>query len=343
MLCITNILYEKMSVKHIATLLLAVLTMASVAEAQEKTTMTREEYITTYAPLAVEQMACFGIPASITLAQGLLESGNGNSELAVNANNHFGIKCSNSWNGPSYRHDDDAPQECFRVYTSVSESYIDHSLILLERKWYQPLFELDMKDYKAWAHGLKKAGYATNPKYAYLLIDIIEKYELNKYDNALLADYTPKQAPAQQEVATAPEQQEQPTAPQEVVAESPTQEVVATAEESPATEVVASAESLPTQEKPVEKEQPAEKEKAAPVKTSTPQKVDIDSYDIAIQHVDGYGIFSQDGRKYIIAKEGDDLKRIAKILGLSERTLRRANNLDKVYTVSVGDKLFIED
>ena len=157
------------------------------ASAQQPTT--RAEYIEKYAPLAVEQQTLYGIPASITLAQGLLESANGNSRLAVEANNHFGIKCGSSWSGNSIRHDDDALQECFRAYSSVEESYIDHSLILLERKWYRPLFDLDPKDYKAWAHGLKKAGYATNPRYADLLIKIIEDNELYRYDNFLVADW----------------------------------------------------------------------------------------------------------------------------------------------------------
>ncbi len=340
-----------MRVKQIALLLLASLAVSFAASATENKKMTREEYIQTYAPLAVEQMACYGIPASITLAQGLLESANGNSELATKANNHFGIKCSNSWNGPFYRHDDDAPQECFRVYNSVRESYIDHSLILLERKWYQPLFELDMKDYKAWAHGLKKAGYATNPKYADSLIEIIEKYELYKYDNALLAGYTPapevekaeaKEAtaesaevtPAQESTATESEVQpegEATTTPDDkVVSEAKTEEAAAVTPES---EVVDSSAEV------TESNESAEQAEATP---TVPQKVDVDSYDIAIQYIDGHGIYNRDGRKFVIAAEGDSLASLAKMLGLSERTLRRINTLDKNYTVSVGDKIFIE-
>lgn len=173
------------------------------ASGQQQAKMTRKEYIERYAPLAVEQQTLYGIPASITLAQGLLESGNGNSRLAIVANNHFGIKCGSSWEGRSVRHDDDALQECFRAYDSVEESYIDHSLILSERKWYRPLFDLDPKDYKGWAHGLKKAGYATNPRYAELLIKIIEEYELFRYDNALLADYvTPEVTIPEEEKAS---------------------------------------------------------------------------------------------------------------------------------------------
>lgn len=173
------------SFRHIA--ILTVLLLVGIGAKAQKTA--RQEYIERYAPLAVEQQTLYGIPASITLAQGLLESGNGTSRLAREANNHFGIKCGSSWDGESIRHDDDALQECFRAYSSVEESFIDHSLILLERKWYRPLFDLDPKDYKAWAHGLKKAGYATNPRYADLLIKIIEDYELYRYDNTLVADW----------------------------------------------------------------------------------------------------------------------------------------------------------
>jgi hypothetical protein len=304
-------------------LLLLCTLLTVVASAKENTKMTREEYIKTYAPLAVEQMACFGIPASITLAQGLLESSNGNSELAVKANNHFGIKCSNSWTGEGYRHDDDAPQECFRVYNSVLESYIDHSLILMERKWYQSLFELDMKDYKAWAHGLKKAGYATNPKYADLLIEIIEKYDLHKYDNALLAGYQPL----------------------EVVVEQPAEEITLAEEGAPATEGPAKEQPEAAKENPTEEvvaEQKPAEEKPAANHQNTPQRVDVDSYTIAIQRIGNHSILSQDGRKYIVAREGDSLESLADLLGISERSIRRYNELDKNYTVSVGDKLFIE-
>ncbi len=141
------------------------------------------EYIKQYAPLAVEQMQQYKIPASITLAQGLLESGAGSSSLARKSNNHFGIKCGSSWKGRTVRHDDDAPKECFRVYKSVSDSYEDHSLFLKRGARYAFLFELKITDYKGWAKGLKKAGYATDPSYANRLITIIEDYELYQYDS----------------------------------------------------------------------------------------------------------------------------------------------------------------
>lgn len=127
-------------------------------------------------------MKRYHIPASITLAQGLLESGAGQSTLARKSNNHFGIKCGGDWTGRTVRHDDDARNECFRAYKHPRESYEDHSKFLRGRSRYASLFKLKVTDYKGWAHGLKKAGYATDPRYAYRLIDIIELYGLHKYD-----------------------------------------------------------------------------------------------------------------------------------------------------------------
>lgn len=144
---------------------------------------TEDQYIQKFAQYAVEEMEKYKIPASITLAQGLLETGGGQSRLAQEGKNHFGIKCKEEWTGKSMKHSDDAPNECFRVYDDPRQSYEDHSIFLATRKYYANLFNLDMKDYKAWAHGLKKAGYATNPKYASILISKIEKYKLYEFDN----------------------------------------------------------------------------------------------------------------------------------------------------------------
>ena len=146
--------------------------------AQNKT----EEYIIKYKDFAIAEMNQYGIPASITLAQGILESGSGDSRLAVEGNNHFGIKCHDNWNGETIFLDDDKKGECFRKYSKESESYRDHSLFLIERERYISLFKLSSTNYRAWAKGLKKAGYATNPKYSSLIIDLIEKYNLQQYD-----------------------------------------------------------------------------------------------------------------------------------------------------------------
>lgn len=143
---------------------------------------TPKEYIEKYKDLAVIEMHRSGVPASITLAQGILESNSGNSRLAKFANNHFGIKCKGSWTGNVIYADDDAPDECFRAYESVLASYQDHSEFLRKNWRYHELFELKRTDYKGWCRGLRKAGYATNPQYANILISLIERYELNKYD-----------------------------------------------------------------------------------------------------------------------------------------------------------------
>jgi flagellum-specific peptidoglycan hydrolase FlgJ len=139
------------------------------------------QYIERFKAIAIQEMNLYGIPASITLAQGLYESGSGNSELAKNANNHFGIKCTSDWKGKSYYKDDDNKNDCFRVYDRPEDSFRDHSNFL-KRKNYAHLFELDKNDYQGWAYGLKSAGYATNPRYPQLLIGIIQKYNLDQYD-----------------------------------------------------------------------------------------------------------------------------------------------------------------
>lgn len=138
-------------------------------------------YIERFKAIAIKEMNVNGIPASITLAQGLFESGNGNGDLAKIANNHFGIKCTSDWKGKSYYKDDDKADDCFRVYDNPEDSYRDHSEFL-KRKRYAPLFELDKNDYEGWAYGLKQAGYATNPNYPQLLINVIKKYRLDQYD-----------------------------------------------------------------------------------------------------------------------------------------------------------------
>lgn len=147
-------------------------------------------YVQQYAHVAVVEMDKFGIPASITLAQGILESACGQSDLAERSNNHFGIKCKSHWKGKTVRHTDDAPNECFRAYDSVWESYRDHSDFLKNHrlKFYDHLFELDPHDYVGWAYGLKQAGYATAANYPQKLVALIEQYELFKYDDEVF-DY----------------------------------------------------------------------------------------------------------------------------------------------------------
>lgn len=159
-----------------------------------------EDYINAYSGIAIREMIDYGIPASITLAQGILESGVGKSRLAVEANNHFGIKCHNDWTGETIRHDDDKRRECFRKYDNAEESFIDHSQFLRSKANYSFLFELDRTDYKGWAKGLKQAGYATDKKYATRLIDLIEGLNLDRFDTMTSAVELPtKEEPVKDE------------------------------------------------------------------------------------------------------------------------------------------------
>lgn len=167
-------------------LFLAILCQAIWAQ-----TLTREQYIDKYKHLAINKMRKHGIPASITLAQGILESNSGNSTLARKANNHFGIKCHKGWTGETFDHSDDRPNECFRKYRSVEGSFEDHSLFLRGYQRYAFLFDLPPTDYAAWAKGLKKAGYATAPDYAERLVQVIEECQLAKLDTGINVDIEP--------------------------------------------------------------------------------------------------------------------------------------------------------
>ncbi len=160
--------------------IIALFIASFVANAQ---TQLSKQYIEKYKDIAVSEMKRSGIPASITLAQGMLESSYGNSMLATDANNHFGIKCHSTWTGKKVYKDDDAKDECFRKYKNAKQSYKDHTDFLVNGRRYAFLFELKPTDYKAWAKGLKKAGYATNSKYPQLLIKLIDENELYKFDD----------------------------------------------------------------------------------------------------------------------------------------------------------------
>ncbi|MDD4209769.1 MAG: glucosaminidase domain-containing protein [Bacteroidales bacterium] len=158
-----------------------VMLMTSVGTKAQYTTKDIHDYIATYSTMAIKKMKDYGIPASITLAQGILESAAGTSDLAKNANNHFGIKCHSDWEGKKYFKDDDKKHECFRSYATVEQSFDDHSAFL-KRSRYASLFSLEITDYKAWARELKKCGYATDPNYADRLIVLIETYSLHQFD-----------------------------------------------------------------------------------------------------------------------------------------------------------------
>lgn len=186
---------------YISCLLLTSAVVNKVFAGTPELSAAAQVYVENFKDEAVKEMQLYNIPASITLAQGMLESGFGTSDLAKFANNHFGIKCHDEWNGPTYIQNDDEEDECFRKYPTVLDSYTDHSLFLKSRARYAELFELNHTDYRGWAKGLKEAGYATDPKYPERLLDLIETYELYKFD--LLASSpkakkdTPVKAPKQ--------------------------------------------------------------------------------------------------------------------------------------------------
>jgi LysM repeat protein len=243
------------------------------ATAQDK--ITTEEYIDLYKKIAIDKMKEYRIPASITLAQGILESGSGNSRLAKNAKNHFGIKCHKGWTGKTFYMDDDAKDECFRKYNKVEDSYRDHSLFLTQRGRYSFLFEYDTKDYKSWAYGLKKAGYATNPKYPELLIRIIEKYDLAQYDTGKIGKKRQENDP----------------------------------------EVTESAIAI--------------------------AKMTADLED-AGKSESGRQMYTNNGKKLIIAREGDTYYTIAKEFNIYSWQLFTYNDVDKKHLVKAGELVYLE-
>ena len=186
----------KAAIKFIFIILLIIPVLGSGQTNHQK----RLSYIKKYKQIAIEEMNQFGIPASITLAQGILESNAGQSRLAKKGNNHFGIKCHKGWDGKKMYKSDDRIAECFRKYDDPAFSFRDHSLFLVNRSRYSELFEYDITDYKSWAHGLKKAGYATNPRYAHLLIKIIKDLDLHRFDKK----YKPEPVASRDPMMTAP-------------------------------------------------------------------------------------------------------------------------------------------
>ena len=193
-------------IRHIALVVLVLCGLTAFAQNSNQNQGTLD-YIKKYKDLAMEQMIEFKIPASIKLAQAIIESSHGTSELAVKSNNHFCIKCHNNWTGKKTYYDDDAKGECFRVYNTVEESYRDHSNFLKNGTRYASLFDMEITDYKGWANGLKKAGYATSPVYATVLIKVIEDYNLQQYDQMVVKnEFKPKKKTENVE----PEKQEKP-------------------------------------------------------------------------------------------------------------------------------------
>ncbi len=284
------LLNKPLSVKKII-ILNVLLFFALAACAQTKITV--PEYIQKYQKIALDEMQKYKIPASITLAQGILESANGNSELARNANNHFGIKCKAEWTGGKYYYDDDAENECFRKYPTDMDSYRDHSVFLATREYYRELFKLDILDYKGWAYGLKKAGYATEPKYAEMLIKIIDENKLYKLDSGVSIPKT------------------------DLIALNKTE--------------------VPHQEVKRIPDSFGKVQKIKEINTNGPS----DFPDIQISP-NNWEVKVNNGVKYILAGKKDTYKSIAEYFGLAEFDILRYNDLKNNYSLSPGEKVYIE-
>lgn len=263
------------------------------------------EYISRYKELAIKEMQRTGVPASITLAQGILESQSGESDLAKRSNNHFGIKCKTDWTGEKVYHDDDERGECFRSYTNVEQSYIDHSDFLKNRPYYTFLFKLDPTDYEGWAKGLKKAGYATNPAYAQQLINLIQRFNLQEY--TLIALHRSKEP--QQEIFSYAKD-EKTTAPAVTIASD-------TADFNRKDSSV-----------------------AVPVETKIPGPA-ATTVTAVLYNAAAYpgGPFTINSTKVILAREGTSLLALADEFGISYKKLLGFNELDESTDILGYDQL----
>lgn len=275
--------------------------------------MSSQQYIDTYKEAAMYNMRHKKVPASITLAQGLLESGSGNSDLATLANNHFGIKC-HDWKGETYYKDDDAPNECFRKYSNVQDSYADHADFLRNRTRYARCFQLEITDYKGWARELKAAGYATLPTYAEKLIETIEKYRLMEFDRL---------------VAGGPAEPEQP------LVEKPQ------AEKPQVTADVNSKPILPETNTQHGKPRPATVENTRKPRNedpTKPERLQIEETKAVIPA----GVMVINGLNAVYAQQGDTRESLAARFGLAEWQIRRYNDMGAEQEPRAGDILFLE-
>jgi len=268
------------------------------------------DYIDKYKDIAMEEMVKNKIPASITLAQGILESGNGKSELATKGNNHFGIKCHEDWKGRTMRVDDDAPKECFRVYDNAEDSYRDHSQFL-KRDRYKDLFDLKITDYESWAKGLKKAGYATLPTYASVLIKLIENYQLYDYDQMVVSGKFKVKGQRLKD-----------------------KELESTANSQQSTE-----EKKLDSIKQKEKKDKRLKKRAAKQQVKVPNLAESIVVGITKGH---HYIRTNFDVKFIYTRENDSLKDLAKELGMYPRQLIKYNDLGDKTVFKEGEVLYVE-
>ena len=323
---------------------LAVLLGAAQGYAEEAKNPAYVTYIERWQATALAQEKQYGIPAAITLAQGLLESGAGQSDLATQANNHFGIKCHSEWQGDTFRKDDDKRDECFRSYNKAEDSFRDHSLFL-KKKRYEVLFSYDIKDYAKWANGLKACGYATDPQYPQKLIRIIETYGLDKLKTAKPdKTATLKEERPQSEIAQRGKTKVEPAKPQKP--EKPKKP------EKPAKPAKPGKPEKPAKPgKPQQpQEQPAEQVQIVQETIETPAI----AYEPATDTVEwrptqfranplyqnhGYG--RTNGQKFIVAQEGDTWGSIAFMLAMEEKTLRRINDATDKQPLRGGDRIYL--
>ena len=284
-------------------------------------------YIERWQATALAQQEQYGIPAAITLAQGLLESGAGQSDLATIANNHFGIKCHSTWDGKTYHKDDDARDECFRSYQKAEDSFHDHSLFL-KRPRYEVLFTYNVKDYKKWAYGLKECGYATDPKYPQKLITIIETYGLDKVESqkSKAESQKSKAESRKPKVESQKQKVEEPAKPAK-------QEKV----EKPAKETKPK-EPVVTKPKTVTPQPEAPKVSTKEALTDT---VPWKPSQMKTKSLYGDRAFGRtNGRRFIVAQEGDTWGSIAYQLGMEEKALRRINEAGSNQVLRGGDRLY---
>ena len=304
------------------------------------------EYINTYKDIAMVEMQRYGIPASITLAQAILESGSGQGRLARHARNHFGIKCHYGWEGDTIIHDDDAKGECFRKYEHAEASFEDHSQFLVNRSRYASLFELKAGDYKGWAHGLKKAGYATDPGYAQKLLLLINKYELHQYDTEVLG-YAYKEEKSLSPIPNTPplpigaKKEIAKTAPAKTnstVAKSSTT-VVPTGEKSVAKRENTQKKDTTALTQKVDSTQVTQKEKAIVRKDST----EVNNTSVTKPNTQGKPEeVAMELIKMYIVKKGDTLYNISRRSGVSVEQLMSLNNMNN-SNINLGQVLVIRE
>ena len=325
--------------KHISTFIVSIACLFaafSPVQASPAEDSPQQRYIDKYADLAVEEMRRSGVPASITLAQGLLESRYGLSDLAVKGNNHFGIKCHSNWNGPKMRVDDDKKNECFRKYRNVEQSYRDHSDFLRYRDRYKFLFDLDPKDYKGWAYGLKKAGYATDPAYPKKLINIIEEYELYKYDKVRRVKKNKDDK----------DDRDKASKPSDVKPAEPKPEAVKPAEEKKeeVSKTVAKAEKSQKHKKTSKKRSKKDSDQMvkSPSQLEQPKPIadekakDVFSFSLSRQK------YSLNGVPFIYATKGDTYASIAEANNLFPKEILRINDLDAAEELLPGTIVYLQ-